>query len=116
MRVTVGVAAVLALLAPGCGLIPPSAVVPTGNPQILMPASGLAEQSQRFDDSLTDESDRPPREDTRRRPEDKSKQRVNLDPRSNQLLSPKWAKEGASQKEDWEKQLDQTVNNVCRGC
>jgi hypothetical protein len=33
-----------------------------------------------------------------------------------QLLSPKWAKEAAPQKEDWEKHLDQTVNNVCRGC
>jgi hypothetical protein len=29
------------------------------------------------------------------------------------LLSPKWAKEDAPQKEDWEKRLDQTVHSVC---
>jgi hypothetical protein len=51
-----------------------------------------------------DESDTPPSKVTRN------------DPKPIKLLSPKWAKEDAPQKEDWEKRLDQTVHGVCQGC
>jgi hypothetical protein len=62
-----------------------------------------------------DESDAtPPKEALRQPPSDMPKQTAA--PGSVQLLSPKWAKEAAPQKEEWEKRLDQTVNNVCRGC
>jgi hypothetical protein len=62
-----------------------------------------------------DESDTPPPKEALRQPQsDKPKQTAASG--AVQLLSPKWAKEAAPQKEEWEKQLDQTVNNVCRGC
>ena len=105
MRVGVGVVAIMGVLASGCGLINSSNVPPAGDPQMLTPEASISPQPQVFDDSLVgDESDTPSSKVTRN------------DPKPIKLLSPKWAKEDAPQKEDWEKRLDQTVHGVCQGC
>jgi hypothetical protein len=105
MRIGAGVVIIVGVLASGCGLINSSSVPPVGNPQMLTPGASIPDQSQILDDSLpVDESDTPPPKTTR------------YDPKPIKLLSPKWAKEDAPQKEDWEKKLDQTVHSVCQGC
>jgi hypothetical protein len=117
MRIGAGVAVIIALSVCGCGLLHSPDLVPTGDPQVPAAASHVPDQSESFEASPTDESDSTPPKQTSQRPEgDKPKRTANNDPQSVQLLSPKWAKEAAPQKEEWEKRLDQTVNNVCRGC
>jgi len=113
MRIGAGVAVIIALLACGCGFQLPN-LPATADPPSPTPASHIPDQSQTFDAFPADESDNPPLNETGHRPEsDRPKQTAT---QSVQLLSPKWAKEPAPQKEEWEKRLDQTVNNVCRGC
>lgn len=115
MRISAGVAVIIALSVGGCGFLHSPNLVPAGDPPISAPTSHGAAEPQSFDASPTDESDSPPpKESSRQAQSDKSKQTA--DSQSIELLSPKWAKEAAPQKEEWEKQLDQTVNNVCRGC
>jgi hypothetical protein len=116
MRIGAGVAVIIALLVAGCGFLHSPTLAPAGDPPVPTPASeAVVEPQQSFDASPVDESDSPPaKESSRHAQSDKSKQTA--DSGSIQLLSPKWAKEAAPQKEEWEKRLDQTVNNVCRGC
>jgi hypothetical protein len=111
MRIGAGVVVIMGVLASGCGLINSSSVPPVSDPQMLTPASPVADQSQSFDYGLTDQSDSPPPNEARHWSDTAS-----YDPNPIKLLSPKWAKEDAPQKEDWEKRLDQTVHNVCQGC
>lgn len=113
MRIGAGVAVIVALLICGCGFqipnLPPPADPPTPTSENHMP-----NEAEGFAASPTDESDNPPLNETAQRPDnDKPRQPTT---KSVQLLSPKWAKEAAPQKEEWEKRLDQTVNSVCRGC
>jgi hypothetical protein len=105
MRIGAGVVVIMGVLVSGCGLINSSSLPPTSDPQMLMPGAAVPDQSQIFNDSLAvDESEtRPPKA-------------THDDPKPIKLLSPKWAKEDAPQKEAWEKHLDQTVNSVCQGC
>ena len=115
MRIGAGVAVIIALSVCGCGFLPSSNLAPTGNPPIAAAISRAPDEPRSFDASPTDESDSPPpKEALGQPPSDRPRQTA--DSRSIQLLSPKWAKEAAPQKEEWEKRLDQTVNNVCRGC
>jgi hypothetical protein len=115
MRIDAGVAIIIALSVGGCGFLHSPNLAPAGDPPIPPAASQPAAEPESFDASPTDESDSPPpKESSRQVQSDKSKQTA--DSRSIQLLSPKWAKEAAPEKEEWEKHLDQTVNNVCRGC
>jgi hypothetical protein len=115
MRIGAGVAVIIALSVGGCGFLHSPNLAPAGDPPIPTPASQAAAEPQSFDASPTDESDSPPPQESPRQAQSyKSKQTA--DSGSIQLLSPKWAKEAAPQKEEWEKHLDQTVNNVCRGC
>jgi hypothetical protein len=105
MRISAGVVVVMGVLASGCGLINSSSMPPTGDPLMLTPGASVPDQSQIVDDSLAvDESDTPPAKATQ------------YDPKPIKLLSPKWAKEDAPQKEAWERRLDQTVHSVCEGC
>ena len=115
MRISAGVAVIIALSVCGCGFLPSSNLAPTGNPPIAAATSRAPDEPRSFDASPTDESDSPPPEEALRQPPS-DKPRQTADSGSIQLLSPKWAKEAAPQKEEWEKRLDQTVNNVCRGC
>jgi hypothetical protein len=106
MRIGVGVVVIMGFLASGCGLINSSSGPLAGNPQMLTPEVSVPDQSQTFDNSVAvDESDVPPPKAARYD-----------NPKPIKLLSPKWAKEDAPQKEDWEKRLDQTVHSVCQGC
>jgi hypothetical protein len=115
MRIGAGVAFIIALSVGGCGFLHSPNLAPAGDPPLPTPTSHAATEPQSFDASPTDESDSPtPTESSPQVQGDKSKQTAASG--SVQLLSPKWAKEAAPQKEDWEKHLDQTVNNVCRGC
>jgi hypothetical protein len=115
MRIGAGVAIIIALSIGGCGLLHSPNLLPPGDPPIPTTASHTVDEPQSFDASPADESDSPPAKETSHQPQsDKSKKTA--DSGSVQLLSPKWAKEAAPEKEEWEKQLDQTVNNVCRGC
>jgi len=105
MRICAGVVVLMGFLASGCGLINSSSLPLTGDHQMLMPGAAAPDPSQIFDDSLAvDESATPP------------PKAIRHDSKSIQLLSPKWAKEDAPQKEVWEKHLDQTVHSVCEGC
>ena len=105
MRISAGVVVIMGVLASGCGLINSSSMPPTGDPLMLTPGTSVPNQSQIFDDSLAvDQSDTPPPKATQ------------YGGKSIKLLSPKWAKEDAPQKEDWERRLDQTVHSVCEGC
>jgi hypothetical protein len=105
MRNGAAVVVIMGVWASGCGLINSSSMPPTGDPLMLRPGAAVPDQSQIFDDSLAvDESDAPPRKSAPH------------DPKSIQLLSPKWAKEDAPQKDAWERRLDQTVHSVCQGC
>ena len=105
MRICAGIVVMMGLLASGCGLINLSSLPSTGDPLMLTPGAAAPNQSQIFDHSLAvDESDAPPPKSARH------------DSKSIQLLSPKWAKEDAPQKDAWEKHLDQTVHSVCEGC
>ena len=116
MRIGAGVAIIIALSVCGCGFLhSPNLSSTTGDPSIPTTTSRAADEPPGFDASPADESDSPPPKETQRQPQgDKPKQTA--DSGSVRLLSPKWAKEVAPQKEEWEKHLDQTVNNVCRGC
>jgi hypothetical protein len=105
MRISAGVVVIAGALASGCGLINSSSMPPTGDSLMLTPGTLVPNQSQIFDDSLAvDESDAPAPKSAR------------PDSKSIKLLSPKWAKEDAPQKEDWERRLDETVHSVCEGC
>jgi hypothetical protein len=105
MRIGAGVVVIMGVLASGCGLINSSGVPPVGDPIMLTTGASVPGQPQIFDDSMAvDESDIQPPKTARH------------DSKSIQLLSPKWAKEDATQKEAWEKHLDQTVHSVCQGC
>jgi hypothetical protein len=111
MRIGVGGVVIVGLLASGCSSTYWPGLAPTSDPQILAPASHGTDRSQIFDDFLSDDSDSPPPKTAEHRPKDEGPKQTAV-----QLLSPKWAKEDAPQKEDWEKRLDQTVHNVCQGC
>ena len=105
MRIGPAIVVIMGVLASGCGLINSSGVPPVGDPLMLTPGAAVPDRSQIFNDSLAvDEGDIPQPKSARR------------DSNSVQLLSPKWAKEDAPQKEAWEKHLDQTVHSVCQGC
>jgi hypothetical protein len=105
MRIGPAVVVITGFLASGCGLINSSSMPPTGDPLMLTPGALVPDQSQIFDDSLAvDESETWPPKATQ------------YDPKPIKLLSPKWAKEDAPQKEAWERRLDQTVHSVCEGC
>ena len=105
MRIAPGVVVIMGVLASGCGLINSSSLPSTGDPLMLTPGAAAPNQSQIFDDSLAvDERETPPPKAT------------HDDPKPIKLLSPKWAKEDAPQKEAWERRLDQTVHSVCEGC
>jgi hypothetical protein len=115
MRIGAGVAVIIALSVCGCGFLHSSNLTSTGDPPVPTATSRAADEPPGYDTSPMDESDAtPPKEALRQPPSDMPKQTAA--PGSVQLLSPKWAKEAAPQKEEWEKRLDQTVNNVCRGC
>lgn len=105
MRIGASVFVIMGILVSGCGLINSSSVPPVGDPQMLTPGAPVPDQPQILNDSLAvDEGDIPQPKTARR------------DSNSIQLLSPKWAKEDAPQKEAWERRLDQMVNSVCQGC
>jgi hypothetical protein len=105
MRIGASVVVIIGVLVSGCGLINSSSAPPVSDPLMLTPGAAVPDQSQIFDDSLAvDESDAPPPKSAR------------PDAKSIQLLSPKWAKEDAPQKDAWERRLDQTVHGVCEGC
>jgi hypothetical protein len=115
MRIGAGVAVIIALSVCGCGFLHSPNLPSAGDPPMPLTAGHPADEPQSFDASPTDESEPAPTKETSRQAHsDKPKQTA--DSGSVQLLSPKWAKETAPQKEEWEKRLDQTVNNVCRGC
>jgi hypothetical protein len=115
MRISAGVVVIIGFLASGCGSTYSPSMATTGDPQI--PALESRDQSQIFDDSLIDDSDSPPPKTAQHRSKgDGPKQTAGNDPKPVQLLSARWAKENAPQKEDWEKRLDQTVHSVCQGC
>jgi hypothetical protein len=115
MRIGAGVAVIIALSVCGCGFLQPSNLAPTGDPPVPTTTSHAPSEVPGYDASPMDESDTPPPKEALGQPQrDKPKQTAASG--SIQLLSPKWAKEAAPQKEEWEKRLDQTVNNVCRGC
>jgi hypothetical protein len=110
MHIGAGVAVIIALSVCGCGFLHSSNLAPTL--PTTTTTSRAHDEPRGFDASPTDENDSPPpTEALRQPPSDKP-----TDSGSIQFLSPKWAKEEAPQKEEWEKRLDQTVNNVCRGC
>jgi len=115
MRISAGVAVIIALSVSGCGFLHSPNLLSTGDPPMPTTASRPADEPQSFDASPTDDSDRTPDKETSRQARSDRPKQI-ADPGSVQLLSPKWAKEAAPQKEEWEKRLDQTVNNVCRGC
>jgi hypothetical protein len=116
MRIGAGVAVItIALSVGGCGFLHSPSLVPAGDPPLPTTASRAPDGPQSFDASPTDESDSPPAKETSSQAQS-DKPKKTADSGSIQLLSPKWAKEAAPQKEEWEKRLDQTVNNVCRGC
>jgi hypothetical protein len=115
MRIGAGVAIIIALSVGGCGFLHSPNLLPTNDPPVATTASHAADEPQSFDASLTDESDSPPANEASHQSQS-DKPKKTADSGSVQLLSPKWAKEAAPQKEEWEKRLDQTVNNVCRGC
>jgi hypothetical protein len=105
MRIGVGAVVITGVLVSGCGLINSSGVPPAGDPLMLTPGVSVTGQPQIFDDSMAvDER------------ETRSPKATQYDPKPIKLLSPKWAKEDATQKEAWEKHLDQTVHSVCQGC
>jgi hypothetical protein len=109
MRIGAGVAVIIALSVCGCGFLHSSNLAPTPPTTT---TSRAPDDPRGFDASPTDENDSPPpTEALRQPPSDRP-----TDSGSIQFLSPKWAKEEAPQKEEWEKRLDQIVNNVCRGC
>ena len=115
MRIGAGVAVIIALSVCGCGFLHSSNLAPTGDPPVPTTTSRAPDEPHGYDASPMDESDIPaPKEALRQPQSDTPKQTAASG--SIQLLSPKWAKEAAPQKEEWEKRLDQTVNNVCRGC
>jgi hypothetical protein len=106
MRIRAGVAVIIALSVCGCGFLHSSNLAPTGDPPVPTTTSRAPDEPPGYDASPMDESDTPPPKEPKQ----------TAASGSIQLLSPKWAKEAAPQKEEWEKRLDQTVNNVCRGC
>jgi hypothetical protein len=108
MRIGAGAAVIIALSVCGCGFLHSSNLAPTLTTTTT--TSGAPDDPRGFDASPTDENDSPPPTE-RQPPSDEP-----TDSGSIQFLSPKWAKEEAPQKEEWEKRLDQIVNNVCRGC
>jgi hypothetical protein len=54
--------------------------------------------------------------DSRRHPAPAAAKKEALNDRSGGLLSPGWAKEQQVEKEEWERQLERKINNICRGC
>ena len=115
MRIGAAVAVIIALSVCGCGFLPSSNLAPTGDPPVPITTSRAPDEPPSYDASPMDESDNPPsKEALRQAQSDKPKQTAASG--SIRLLSPKWAKEAAPEKEEWEKHLDQTVNNVCSGC
>jgi hypothetical protein len=114
MRIGAGVAVIIALSVCGCGFLHSSNLAPTGDPPVPTTTSRAPSELPGYDAFPMDESDTPPPREAGQPQSDKPKQTAASG--SIQLLSPKWAKEAAPQKEEWEKRLDQTVNNVCRGC
>jgi hypothetical protein len=96
MRIGASVVVIIGVLVSGCGLINSPSAPPVSDLLVLTPGAAVPDQSQIFDDSLAvDESDIPQPKTARR------------DSNSIQLLSPKWAKEDAPQKDAWERRLDQ---------
>jgi hypothetical protein len=115
MRIGAGVAVIIALSVCGCGFLHSSNLGPTGDPPVPTTTSRAPHEPHGYDASPMDESDIPPPKEALRQPQSDTPKQTAASG-SIQLLSPKWAKEAAPQKEEWEKRLDQTVNNVCRGC
>jgi len=116
MRVGAAVALTCALLTAGCGSMNALPTTPIADRSSPPQGPGQADRPQASDDRPTP-SETQRRKAARAAPaSDASARDVRSDTGTDGMLSPGWAKDEQADKEDWEKSLDKTIRNVCRGC
>jgi hypothetical protein len=116
MRLGTGIALLSTLfLTAGCGSNLASTPTPLASQQLTSRQMSALEYPQAGRDA-DDSYGVQPHDVTRRHPVPDKPKRETRNDRSDGLLSPGWAKEEKPEKEDWERQLERKINNVCRGC